>query len=315
MKYYIGVDGGGTKTEITLFDENKTILDSVKVAGSNHENLSGSFREAADIIMSGINLLLQSNHLTCEDITEILMGLAGIDHPYQHDALCEVLSERGLRNFRLYNDGFIITKAGLPDGVGIGYNCGTGTCCNSIDSRGNMLQIGGFSEISDDRGNGHWIALRVFNKIYDDICLDLCKTSMTERFCKKAELSPTREDLLSTIVHFEQEDTAEDFIRFLIDIFFESLNEGDAAAEEICEEMASRGADYICAHVKKQQFDSDTVPVVLSGSMHTRLPSDRYIQRMEQLCAERCKEKKFSFFKLTQPPVIGCINWMLENKN
>ena len=46
MKYYIGVDGGGTKTEITLFDENKTILDTVKVAGSNHENLSGSFREA-----------------------------------------------------------------------------------------------------------------------------------------------------------------------------------------------------------------------------------------------------------------------------
>ena len=64
MRYYIGVDGGGTKTEITLFNESKKMLDTVKVPGSNHENLKGSFQEAADIIMSGIQLLLESNQLT-----------------------------------------------------------------------------------------------------------------------------------------------------------------------------------------------------------------------------------------------------------
>ena len=31
MKYYIGVDGGGTKTAFALFDENKKMLTSVTV--------------------------------------------------------------------------------------------------------------------------------------------------------------------------------------------------------------------------------------------------------------------------------------------
>ena len=50
MKYYIGIDGGGTKTQYALFDENKNLISSVFTGGSNHENLEGSFSEAADII-------------------------------------------------------------------------------------------------------------------------------------------------------------------------------------------------------------------------------------------------------------------------
>ena len=39
MKYYIGIDGGGTKTQYALFDENKNLISSVFTGGSNHENL------------------------------------------------------------------------------------------------------------------------------------------------------------------------------------------------------------------------------------------------------------------------------------
>ena len=59
MKYYIGVDGGGTKTAFALFDENKKMLECVTGAGSNHENLESSFDGASDIIMSGLNSLCE----------------------------------------------------------------------------------------------------------------------------------------------------------------------------------------------------------------------------------------------------------------
>ena len=36
MAYYIGVDGGGTKTMYALFNEKKEMLSSVKTGGSNH---------------------------------------------------------------------------------------------------------------------------------------------------------------------------------------------------------------------------------------------------------------------------------------
>ena len=59
MSFYIGVDGGGTKTQYALFNEKKEMLSSVKTAGSNHENLEGAIPEAAGIIMGGINDLLK----------------------------------------------------------------------------------------------------------------------------------------------------------------------------------------------------------------------------------------------------------------
>ena len=57
MKYYIGVDGGGTKTAFALFDENKNMLSLVEGKGSNHENLEGSFSEAADILHASLHAL------------------------------------------------------------------------------------------------------------------------------------------------------------------------------------------------------------------------------------------------------------------
>ena len=57
MKYYIGVDGGGTKTAFALFDENKKMLETVTGPGSNHENLEEGFDAASEIIWNGLNEL------------------------------------------------------------------------------------------------------------------------------------------------------------------------------------------------------------------------------------------------------------------
>ena len=65
MKYYIGVDGGGTKTAFALFDENKNMLDSVTGPGSNHENLESSFDGASDIMMEGLNALCAKAGIIC----------------------------------------------------------------------------------------------------------------------------------------------------------------------------------------------------------------------------------------------------------
>ena len=93
MKYYIGVDGGGTKTAFALFDENKNVIAQNETEGSNHENLEGAIPQAAGIIAGGINGLLEKASLKFDDISGILMGLAGIDHPYQHDAMVAELEK------------------------------------------------------------------------------------------------------------------------------------------------------------------------------------------------------------------------------
>ena len=311
MKFYIGVDGGGTKTAFALFDENKNMLELHEGPASNHENMEGSFPQAADIITAGVDALLEKTGKKRDDITGMLMGLAGIDHPYQHDAMCEELTKRGLKDFRIYNDGFIVIKAGGKAGAGIGYNCGTGTCCNSIDSRGEMLQIGGFDRLSGDKGNGHWVAYEAFRIVYDDVCLGKRESKITAALAEKLGIKD-RTTLLDSIQIIEDEEKSEAFIRVLIVSFFDAANNGDEAALEVIEEMAQRGADFIGGHIKKMQFDEETVNVVLSGSMNVKMPNEIYLASLKAKC-EAKSGRKLNFIKLEAAPVTGCINWLLEN--
>lgn len=311
MKHYIGVDGGGTKTEFALFDENRNIIATAQGSGSNHETLSGSFEEAANVIMDGIGELCRLGGITVDDIDASLMGLAGIDHPYQLEAISEELDDLGLKNYSIYNDGFIVIKAGVGAGSGIGYNCGTGTCCNSVDSNGEMLQIGGFSELSGDVGNGHWIAIQAFRIAYDEICLKKRKSLVTEYFSEHTGVSD-REGLLMSIVKIQGLET-EKYVRLFIDAFFYAAGKSDEAALEVVEIMANRGADFICGHLNNMVFNEETVNVVLSGSIHTKLPNDVYIDRLKEVVSSR-SGRKFNFIKLSVKPVTGCINWILEKE-
>ncbi len=308
MKFYIGVDGGGTKTAYALFDENKKVVAEHEGPASNHENMEGSFPEAAGIIADGVKTVAQKGGVDLADVSGMLMGLAGIDHPYQHDAMQEELAKLGVTGARIYNDGFIVIKAGVGAGSGIGYNCGTGTCCNSIDNNGDMLQIGGFGELSGDKGNGHWVGEQAFRIMYDQLCLGKEKSMITDLVKEKAGVCD-RATLLDSIAVLEGED-GESYLRQIITSFFEAANNDDAKALEVIEEMAQRGADYICGHINAMQFD-DVVNVVLSGSIHTKLPSQKYTDRMAELVTERTG-KTFNFIKLQCAPVMGCINWLLE---
>ena len=309
MAYYIGVDGGGTKTYYALFDETKAMLADFKTAGSNHENLDGGFDEAVGILWQGLTGLCEKAGIALSDVRFTLMGLAGVDHPFQHDALYARLEKKGLRNFELYNDGFIVVKAGSISGAAIGLNNGTGTCCNAIDSTGTMLQLAGLSEFTGDMGNGHWIAAECYRAIYDDVYLGIRPTVLTELYYKRFDLH-TREEFLAAVSAFETED-AEDHIRALIDCFFIGVDEQDAACLDILDRMATRSADLILAHANQLQFDGDEIEVVLSGSILTKLPSGRYLDAIREKVSSR-STRSFRYIKLTEPPVVGCLNWILQ---
>ncbi|NLP47615.1 MAG: hypothetical protein GX345_01565 [Clostridiales bacterium] len=312
MKYFIGVDGGGTKTEFTLYDENKNALATVLGPGSNHENYEEAFDKAAEIIWDGLTRLVEKMNIDIKDVSFTLMGLAGIDHSFQYDAMCEILRKKGLERFEIFNDGFIVVKAGSKSGAAIGLNCGTGTCCNAIDSKGKMLQLAGLGDFSGDVGNGQWIALKTFKTIYDQLYLFLDESLLTKLLFEKLNLK-NREEFLGLLEKLES-DEANELIMLLISIFFEAANAGDKVTLALVDEMALRGAQLIAAHCAQLDFDSDPVEVILSGSIHTKLPSDVYIERLIEKTKELAK-REFDFIKLDKPPVYGCINWILQSYN
>ena len=310
MKYYIGVDGGGTKTAFALFDENKNMLETVTGAGSNHENLDTSFDGASDIIMAGLNALCEKAGIALADVSFTLMGLAGIDHEYQYDIMCDMLRKKGLANFEVFNDGFIVVKAGASGKSAIGYNCGTGVCCNGIGIDGKRLQLAGLGDFSGDISGGGNIVVEAFRLVYNELFLGLEKTLITD-MVKNEYGFKTREEVLGLIEKIEGEDGG-DYIRTMVGFFFEAVKQGDKPATEYCDRMATRGAQLIAALSNQLDFGGDEIEVVLSGSINVKLDNKYYLDSLLSK-AESLSGKKLKFIKLEAMPVTGCINWIMQD--
>lgn len=310
MKYYIGVDGGGTKTAFALFDENKNMLETVTGAGSNHENLDTSFDGASDIIMAGLNALCEKAGIALADVSFTLMGLAGIDHEYQYDIMCDMLRKKGLANFEVFNDGFIVVKAGASGKSAIGYNCGTGVCCNGIGIDGKRLQLAGLGDFSGDISGGGNIVIEAFRLIYNQLFLGLEKTLITDMVKEKFGFKE-REEFLGLIEKIEGEG-GDDYIRVMVASFFEAVKQGDKPATEYCDRMATRGAQLIAALSNQLDFGGDEIEVVLSGSINVKLDNKYYLDSLLSK-AEALSGKKLKFIKLEAMPVTGCINWIMQD--
>ncbi|MBE6821036.1 MAG: hypothetical protein E7516_08305 [Ruminococcaceae bacterium] len=310
MKYYIGVDGGGTKTAFALFDENKNMLETVTGAGSNHENLDTSFDGASDIIMAGLNALCEKADIALADVSFTLMGLAGIDHEYQYDIMCDMLRKKGLANFEVFNDGFIVVKAGASGKSAIGYNCGTGVCCNGIGIDGKRLQLAGLGDFSGDISGGGNIVIEAFRLVYNELFLGLEKTLITD-MVKNEYGFKAREEFLGLIEKIEGEDGG-DYIRTMVGFFFEAVKQGDKPAIGYCDRMATRGAQLIAALSNQLDFGGEEIEVVLSGSINVKLDNKYYLDSLLSK-AEALSGKKLKFIKLEAMPVTGCINWIMQD--
>ncbi|MBQ6266839.1 MAG: hypothetical protein IJK64_03620 [Clostridia bacterium] len=309
MAYYIGVDGGGTKTAFALFDETEAMLASVTGPGSNHENLDTGFDGAAEILMEGIGALCETAGIALADVDFTLMGLAGIDHPFQHDALCARLREKDLTRFEIYNDGFIVVKAGASGKAAIGFNCGTGVCCNGIGDDGTMLQRGGLGDFTGDCSGGENLCVAVVRMIYDELFLGLEKTKLTALVGDAYGFS-AREDYLTLIARLEGPEAA-GTARDLVGFFFEAAKQGDSPALAYCARMAERGAQLIAALTRELRFESSPIEVVLSGSINVKLENDAYLEMLqEKACAFSGRELRF--IKLTAMPVTGCVRWIKQ---
>ena len=310
MAYYIGVDGGGTKTAFALFDETETMLASVTGPGSNHENLDAGFDGAAEILMEGVSALCDTAGIALQDVDFTLMGLAGIDHPYQHDALCARLRAQGLERFEIFNDGFIVVKAGASGKAAIGFNCGTGVCCNGIGADGTMLQRGGLGDFSGDCSGGENLCVAVVRMIYDELFLGLEQTKLTALVGAAYGFS-AREDYLTLIERLEGPQAAQT-ARDLVGFFFEAAKQGDRPALAYCEKMAARGAQLIAALTRELTFDTEPIEVVLSGSINVKLENDAYLDLLREK-AGALSGKPLKFIKLTAMPVTGCVRWIRQD--
>ncbi len=162
MNYYIGVDGGGTKTKLILINENLDLQALNELEASNLITTNPS-----DTI-NKINRII-SNYLNTYNIQGIGLGMAGIDTEADRVRLEQRISrEYPGKKVKVFNDGVTSLIGGLNNQPGILINAGTGSISVGIDDDGNINRAGGWDYLLGDEGSGYWIGKKLIQTAIHD---------------------------------------------------------------------------------------------------------------------------------------------------
>lgn len=149
--YYLGIDGGGTKTEFCLVDrEGKTVASKI-LGGSNPNDIGLSACFA--VIKEGITAVCEQ--IPIERIS-VFAGIAGAGAGDNGKKLEKFLSTFGFATAACGSDAQNAIAAALGNRDGIMVIMGTGNV-TFVQSQGKVSRIGGFNYLFDEGGSGFTI--------------------------------------------------------------------------------------------------------------------------------------------------------------
>lgn len=307
MQYILGVDGGNTKTDYYLFDINGNFIDMYRGGTCSHEGLKDSFDGTYRVMKQVFDEFLGKHNLKPEDIVASCFGLAGDDHPFQHQMLCQKVEQLGFKNYKIVNDSALGIKVGTAKGYGVCSINGTGTSVSGIGKDGKIVQVGGIGEITGDEAGGRFISRKVVRKAFDEIM----------RFGKKTSLTKITLDLIgNTSEEHLMEDIAYKYLTGKVDYnvltiaCFEEASKGDEVAIEILTNVADNLARSAASAVVRLDL-GDYPEVVLAGSVYVKGSCPILVNEVKRRI-DFYSNKQCNTNVLTVPPATGAIIWAYE---
>jgi N-acetylglucosamine kinase-like BadF-type ATPase len=168
--YYLGIDGGGTKTSFVLInDTNYTITTALLPSCSPAQYGFDGFEK---IITEGVNSALKDAGAEMASIKAACLGVPGFTESIEGDEIILGIVSRvfGGVPWKCVNDVEVGWAGSLGLKPGINIVAGTGAIAFGRDSSGNTARSSGWGEFFGDEGSCHWLgikALQYFSKQAD----------------------------------------------------------------------------------------------------------------------------------------------------
>jgi N-acetylglucosamine kinase-like BadF-type ATPase len=165
MAYYLGIDGGGTKTRCVLVDET-TVLAQSMTGGSNLVRLGEV--QAREALHTAVRQVCAAARISPNRIRAICVGAAGAARPEIAAKIRNILAELfpgNAPNIEVVGDTVITLEAAFGRGPGAIAIAGTGSVVYGRDAAGRTARAGGWGFAISDEGSGHWIGRSAISAI------------------------------------------------------------------------------------------------------------------------------------------------------
>lgn len=285
--YYLGIDGGGTKTTLALTDSDGRLIRQIKADTCNPVDIG--FENAATVLRNGI-------YEVCQDIPfssiYAFAGIAGGTAGDMHEKLHDFFSSFHFAAFENDSDNQNIIAAGLGEKDGMTLILGTGICAYVQKDR-RHTRVAGWGYLIDNGGSGYNIGRDALDAYFSAMDSSGVETQLTDEI--NTLYTDGAEKLLGHIY-----DGGKKAIAAFAPAVFNAFKKGDAVATAILKRNMEYAA-HILETAGKQFADNQTVPVVLAGGL-TKQPLV-----VDLLRSSLEKPHKYNIQTLTHDPVCGAI--------
>jgi glucosamine kinase len=160
-QFFVGVDGGGTKTAYLLVDGTGKIVASHTGPGCNPSSVGEG--RATELVHDGIRQLLQEEHIDPKQIGRLLLCMAG-SRIFWRKMLQENPPLPGVPS-RAVGDHYPVLELGTKGEPGIVLHAGTGSFIVARDPKGEVRIGGAIGYLLGDPGSGFELGRLAIQKV------------------------------------------------------------------------------------------------------------------------------------------------------
>lgn len=293
MRYIIGVDGGGTKTEAVVCDENGYVV-ARNIVGSSNPNDIGN-----DEMIETVSMLIESVLPSDCDTVDVGLGISGIFVAGSETLLESELKARfkKIDKIKALSDKDSAFNCAY-DGDGCIMIIGTGSV-GFVKKNGLEKNLGGGGYLIDDALSGFDLGRDALNAV-------LCandgigeKTILTE-----AVFLRTGEDIRKHLKTVYKKGKA--YIASFAPLVFEALERGDVVAKRIMQKCVA-GFEKLALGVYKA-WGEEKCEIILFGGLINKFDV------IESFLSEDVKNK-ITFDIPRRPIIYGLIKYFGKDKN
>lgn len=257
MSYFLGIDGGGSKTACAIGDET-ALLGTGSSLGSNVVRVGEA--RAREAIHTAIRQACAAASVIPANIENACIGIAGAARPMVLEVVRRVVSELIPGDIEIVGDMEIALEAAFDGGPGVVVIAGTGSIAYGRDVQGRSARAGGWGFAVSDEGSGHWIgraavagALRAQDQGQSPF--------LFEEIAKAWKLT-TREQVVLAANATPPPDFAA-----LLSVVLDAADSGDQLACNLLTKAGTELSALARIVIERLFADAASVPVAMSGGV------------------------------------------------
>jgi N-acetylglucosamine kinase-like BadF-type ATPase len=257
VAFYLGIDGGGTKTRCALGDETSVLATAV-AGGSNVIRVGEA--PAREALQTAVREVCTTAKITPNQVRGVCMGAAGAARPEIADKIQRILARMTPASIEVVGDMVIALEAAFGAGPGIVAVAGTGSIVYGRDAAGRTARAGGWGYAISDEGSGHWIGKQAVSAILQ------ARDAGQDTPLAALVLQAWNLQGLDELVQTANSQPPPDFSR-LFPVVLRAAGEGDLLARALLADAAAQLAGLTAKVIQRLMPQPPYAPVAMAGSV------------------------------------------------